>query len=74
MSEMESLIVDNCIQCGRELEFDETALHKKLFGKTATAFMCKTCCAEYFEVDETVMDMKIKQYKEVGCKLFEKNI
>ena len=62
-----------CIKCGRELEFDETALHKKLFGKTLTEHMCISCMASHFRVTEQLLRDKIVQFKEMGCLLFVEN-
>ncbi len=62
--------MEKCIKCNEELDRDEIALHKKLFGKTATKFMCKSCVAKYLSVSVELLDEKIKQFKEVGCKLF----
>ena len=59
-----------CLKCKRELVSDEIALHRKLLGKAATEFMCKSCMAEYFEVEEKLLDEKIVQYKKMGCTLF----
>ena len=59
-----------CIKCGRELEFDEIALHKKLLGKTLTEHMCISCRASYFRVTEELLQKKIVEFKSMGCLLF----
>ncbi|MBR4887927.1 MAG: hypothetical protein IKU17_02160 [Clostridia bacterium] len=64
-----------CLQCGRALTADETAVYRKLVNRQAEKFMCKTCLAAYFEVSEAKIDQKIEQFKRSGCLLFvqEKN-
>ena len=62
--------MDECLKCQRALASDEVALHKKLMGKTSTEFMCLSCLAEYFEVEELLLREKIDQYKKMGCTLF----
>lgn len=59
-----------CMQCGRTLTADEIALHRKLVSREAARFMCKTCLARYFDVDEARLDQKIEQFKRQGCMLF----
>lgn len=58
------------MKCGKNITFDETALHKKLICKTAEEFMCIGCCAQYFDVTEEMLREKIKYFKETGCTLF----
>ena len=60
----------NCFKCDKSITADEIALHKKLFSKTSTEFMCISCAAEYFEVTRELLEEKIKQYKDIGCSLF----
>lgn len=63
--------VEKCLKCGRILVHDEIAIHKKLFNRAATEFMCRDCCAEHFGVSVDLINEKIRQYKEMGCTLFE---
>ena len=60
----------SCIKCGRELKFDEIALHKKLLGKNLTEHMCISCLASYFKVTEELLLGKIEEFKKMGCLLF----
>lgn len=58
------------MQCGRPLTADETAVYRKLVSRQAQRFMCKTCLAAYFDVEEEKIDRKIEQFKRQGCLLF----
>ena len=59
-----------CMKCGRSHTADEVALHRKLISREAAQFMCKTCLAAYFDVEESKIDQKIEQFKRQGCLLF----
>ncbi len=60
-----------CRNCGRTLTRDEVSLHKKLFNRAADSFLCISCSAEYFGVGTRLLEEKIRQFKEMGCTLFE---
>ena len=45
-------------------------MYRKLVSRQAQRFMCKTCLATYFEVEEEKIDRKIEQFKRQGCLLF----
>ena len=62
-----------CLQCDRPLTSDEVAVYRKLVRRDATEFLCKTCLAAYFNVDEAKIDQKIEQFKRQGCMLFVQN-
>ena len=62
-----------CLQCKRPLVSDEIAVYRKLVRRDATEFLCKTCLAAYFNVDEAKIDQKIEQFKRQGCMLFVQN-
>lgn len=62
---------DKCMQCGRILTHNEIGLHKRLLGKLSTRFMCISCLARYYDVEESVLYEKIEVFKEHGCTLFE---
>ena len=59
-----------CFQCGRQLTADEIAVYRKMVNREANQFLCKTCLAAYFGVDEDKIDKKIQQFKRIGCLLF----
>lgn len=63
----------HCFKCGRPLTCDEVAVYRKLVARNAVQFMCKTCLARYFEVEEERIDQKILQFKRQGCLLFTQN-
>ena len=65
------LPVDFCVQCGRELASDEKALTRKLIHRGATAFYCLACLADHFQVEQTALEQKIIEYRQMGCTLFE---
>lgn len=59
-----------CMKCGRQLAYDEVALHRKLINRGSIEFMCITCLGEYFKVSEDVLREKIQYFKKTGCTLF----
>ena len=59
-----------CFQCGRQLIADEIAVYRKMVNRSANRFLCKTCLAAYFGVEEDKIDKKIEQFKRIGCLLF----
>lgn len=59
-----------CFQCGRRLVADEIAVYRKMVNRSADSFLCKTCLATYFGVEEEKIDKKIEQFKRIGCLLF----
>ncbi|MCM1118558.1 MAG: hypothetical protein NC543_04280 [bacterium] len=64
---------DRCRQCGRALTRDEIGLHRKLFNRAADSFLCISCSADYFGVSTELLERKIRQFKEMGCTLFDRN-
>ena len=59
-----------CAACGRPLQPDETALTRKLINRGATRFFCLTCLARHFQVSEDILRDKIREFREMGCTLF----
>lgn len=59
-----------CMKCGRQLTYDEVALHRKLINRGSTEFMCITCLGEYLKADEDTLRERIRYFKETGCTLF----
>ena len=62
--------MDNCLQCGRPLTPDETALTKKMINRGASRFFCLSCLAARFDVPEDTLRQKIREFREMGCTLF----
>ena len=60
-----------CMCCGRELSHDEIALHKRLYNRAATKFLCISCSSQYLQVSEELLAEKITEFKKMGCILFE---
>ncbi len=60
----------SCIYCATGLEKDTVALNKKLLGRNILDFMCLSCLAKYLSSTEGDLKVKIKEFKERGCKLF----
>lgn len=59
-----------CIQCQQILQNDEISIYKKLVNKMADQFLCKICLAKKLDCDPQLIDMKIKQFRDIGCFLF----
>lgn len=60
-----------CIVCGKPLEKDWIALHKKLLDKKAKEYQCIDCLAETFCCEVSDLEIKIEEFKEAGCTLFK---
>ena len=63
----------NCKECNKLLTADEKAVYLKMVNREATSFLCVSCLAKYFDVEEALIYKKIEQFKEVGCMLFSQN-
>ena len=59
-----------CCKCNRILEKDHIALSKKLLGRQIEQFMCLNCLSDYLNVQVDVLLVKIEEFKESGCTLF----
>lgn len=59
-----------CKYCGKELTKDEIALCKKLLGRNIEEFMCIECLADYMDCSVEDLRIKIEEFKEQGCVLF----
>ena len=59
-----------CIKCGRELTYDETALHRKMINRGATEFMCIDCLAKHFGTTVEKLKERIEYFRKTGCSLF----
>ena len=60
-----------CVSCGRPLEKDWIALHRKLLDVNATKFQCIECIADTLSCEVTDLEIKIEEFKEAGCTLFK---
>lgn len=61
---------ERCRRCGRPLVPNEKALTKKMISRGAESFLCLSCLADHFEVPEQALRQKIKEFREMGCTLF----
>ncbi len=59
-----------CMQCGRELTYNEIGAHKKFINRGSKSFLCKSCLAEKLGVTVPDIDRKIQQFIQQGCTLF----
>ena len=61
-----------CFQCGAKLSGDEAALTRKLINRGTRQFFCLSCLAGHFQVSEEVLRQKIREFREMGCTLFDR--
>ncbi len=61
----------NCTFCGKELSKDAAALTKKMLGRQNERFMCLECLADYLGCTGDDLIIKVEEFKEQGCALFE---
>ena len=60
-----------CRTCGRGLTADEIGIYKRMVNRGATDFLCASCLADYFKIDESLVYDKIEHFRAMGCTLFE---
>lgn len=68
---MSDYTLETCCECGRRLISDEIALNKKLLGLDIDEFLCLSCFAESYQTTVEELELKIEDFKESGCTLFE---
>jgi len=60
-----------CLNCGKEILGDESAIYRKLVNKLADKFLCIPCLAIHFNCKEEDIHDLIKYYRETGiCAMF----
>ena len=59
-----------CMNCGKELSFNEIGAHKKFINRGSNEFLCKQCLADRLGVTAAQIDEKIEQFRQQGCTLF----
>ncbi len=59
-----------CIQCKRELTYNEIGAHKKFVNRASREFLCIGCLAAKLGVTAEDINEKIEQFKLQGCTLF----
>ena len=60
-----------CVRCGAALGKDDIGLTKKMVNRGATEFFCLACLADHFRLPEEALREKIKEFKAMGCRLFD---
>ena len=60
-----------CDSCGKRLMNDEIALCRKLNGLDTEEYLCLECMAEELDTSVEELLLKIEDFKEGGCLLFE---
>lgn len=64
-------IAKKCYLCDANLDKNAIGLNKKLLDRNPSRFLCINCLAAH--LDASVEDLKVKlgEFKNQGCKLFE---
>ncbi len=61
----------SCAFCDKELSKGEIALTKKMLGRQGERVLCLECLADYLGCTEDDLKIKIEEFKDQGCTLFE---
>lgn len=59
-----------CMQCGKQLTYNEIGAHRKFINRGSREFFCKVCLAAKLDITVEIIDEKIEQFKMQGCTLF----
>lgn len=59
-----------CSDCGKNLKKDERALCLKILDTDLEGFYCLDCLAEFLGCSKSDLEIKIQEFKELGCTLF----
>lgn len=54
------------MKCGKELTQLDRGAYRKFVNRGSTSFLCKSCLAEKFGIEERVLDEKIDAFPETG--------
>ena len=60
-----------CVRCGAVLAKDDVAMTRKMINRGAESFYCLSCLADHFELTVDILREKIKEFKAMGCTLFD---
>ncbi len=60
-----------CKVCGSNVEKDAIGLYKKIIDKNSKKFLCLNCLANHLDTSVDELEIKIQEFKDEGCKLFE---
>jgi len=62
----------DCLNCGKEILGDESAIYRKLINKLAEKYLCIPCLAIHLNCEEAYIHNLIKHYRESGiCAMFK---
>ena len=62
-----------CMKCQKNLQSDEIALHRRLYGIASRKYMCLDCQAQYLSCTREHLEHIIEMYHKSGiCVLFAK--
>ena len=50
---------------------DDVAMTRKMINRGAESFYCLPCLADHFELTVDILREKIKEFKAMGCTLFD---
>lgn len=59
-----------CIECRRNLTFDEMGMNRKMVSLDVKEMRCLTCLARKYNIGEDVLREKIEYLRRSGCTLF----
>ena len=60
-----------CVRCGALLMKDDVAMTRKMINRGTETFYCLSCLADHFELTEDILREKIKEFRAMGCTLFQ---
>ena len=55
-----------CMDCGKNLTYNEIGAYKKFVNRGSRSFLCKQCLAQKLDVTIEDIDRKIEQFKQQG--------
>ena len=50
---------------------DDVAMTRKMINRGTETFYCLSCLADHFELTEDILREKIKEFRAMGCTLFQ---
>jgi len=65
--------MNTCRSCHAHLANDEIAIYRRLVNRQSVLYLCKSCLADSLGCSVSLIDDKIRHYREQGCYLFPTN-
>lgn len=59
-----------CEKCGKEIDYIEVGLYKKMINRGAVAYECKECLSAHLKIPVEILDYKVLEFRSWGCTLF----